>query len=39
MDYARATISWYDPPAVQGSTSKALINDLNLYAVSPSNQK
>ena len=24
------TISWYDPPAQQGSTGKALINDLNL---------
>jgi len=35
----KATIAWYDPPAVQGSTSKALINNLDLSAISPSNKR
>jgi hypothetical protein len=30
------TIAWYDPPNVQGTTTKALINDLNLLVTSPS---
>jgi hypothetical protein len=34
----KATLVWYDPPNVQGSTGKALINDLNIQAVSPSGQ-
>lgn len=32
------TIGWYDPPNVQGTTSKALLNDLDLTLRSPSGQ-
>eukprot|EP01039_Chlorochromonas_danica_P008456 gene8456-9322_t len=32
----RATLVWYDPPGVQGTTSKALIHDLDLSVSSPS---
>ena len=31
----RATLSWFDPPSVQGSTTRALISDLDLCATSP----
>jgi len=34
----RATLTWYDPPASASTTSKALINDLDLILTSPSNQ-
>ncbi len=35
----RATLSWYDPPAVDGSNKKALIHDLDLLLVSPSGRR
>jgi len=34
-----ATISWYDPPTVDGSTQNALIQDLDLIALSPTSKK
>ena len=35
----RATLVWYDPPAVGGSTNKALMHDLDLIVTSPSGNK
>ena len=32
-----ATLVWYDPPAVEGSTARSLISDLDLCAISPGN--
>ncbi len=32
----RITISWYDPPNVEGITTKALLQNVDLSAVSPS---
>jgi hypothetical protein len=31
----KVTVTWYDPPNVDGTTSKALLNDLDLKIVSP----
>lgn len=35
----RATLVWYDPPAVGGSTNKALMHDLDLIVTSPSGNR
>jgi hypothetical protein len=32
----RATITWYDAPNVEGTTTKALINNIDLSLTSPS---
>lgn len=34
----RVTLAWYDPPTVGGTTTKALIHDLDLTATSPANK-
>ena len=34
-----ATIAWYDPPNTDGTTQRALLQDLDLVAVSPSENK
>lgn len=34
----KATLAWYDPPASSSTTSKALINDLDMIITSPSNK-
>ena len=34
----KATLAWYDPPGVDGSTAKALLQDLDLRLVGPDGQ-
>jgi hypothetical protein len=36
---SRATITWYDPPNIQGTTTKSLLNDVDLVITSPTGQK
>jgi len=38
-EQCRATLAWYDPPNVEGTTSKALLNDINLVLVAPNNKQ
>ena len=35
----RVTLAWYDPPSVMGTTSKALIHNLDLVVTSPNGKK
>ncbi len=34
----RATLHWYDPPNEDGTTNQALLQNLDLKIVSPTNQ-
>ena len=36
--YVRVTVSWYDPPAVYGTSSSVLIHNLDLTVLSPTGQ-
>ena len=38
-DDLKVTLAWFDPPNVNGNTAKALINNLDLAALSPSGKK
>ena len=36
--HCRATLSWYDPPNVDGTTGRALLQNLDLLIVAPDGQ-